>query len=221
MSSTLAQCPARTSHSKEANMTTEESAIHIDPTADVDPTVILRGNITIGAWTTIGPGTVLTGNITIGDHTLVQCNVVIRGNNRIGSYVHIYDLVCIEGGRPARVGGSLASEPDRSIIGDCCWINHGSTMHGSQLGDGAVLGLNVALDYNCRIGKGALITDGSACRVDTVVPENCMAEGVPARIVKTDITDDDRRAVMGLLPDTWVHYAGAQQEQAIRRKKGL
>ena len=48
----------------------------------------------------------------------VRCNVVIRGRNRIGNYVHIYDNVCIEGGRPALVGSSTAEVPDQSIIGD-------------------------------------------------------------------------------------------------------
>ena len=197
-------------------------ALNIHPTVDVHPSAILEGTITIGAFTQIGPGVVITGNVTIGHHTLIQCNTVIRGSNTIGNYVHIYDLVCIEGGRPGqRKGGVTSEEPDRSIIGNECWINHGATMHGSQLGDGAVLDLNACLDYNCRIGKGAIVTNGSACRVNTVIPENCIAEGVPARVVKEGITDDDRRELMGLVPREWLHYAAAQQEERIRRQKRL
>ena len=195
--------------------------LRIDETADVDPSVILQGDITIGKWTKIGPGTVIVGNVTIGHHTLVQCNVVIRGTNVIGDYVHIYDSVCIEGGRPAHVGGSMAETPDRSIIANEAWINHGATMHGSQIGEGGVLCLNASLDYNCRVGSGAIVTNGSACRVGSVVPDNCVAEGVPAQIVRRDITDDDRRELMGLLPRAWVRYAGDRQEEAIRAKKGL
>ncbi len=202
-------------------MAQKQLGVNMDETADVHPSVVLEGNITIGKFTKIGAGTVITGNVTIGHHTLIQCNVVIRGHNTIGNWVHIYDLVCIEGGRPARVGGSAAEEPDRSLIGDECWINHGATMHGSQLGDGAVLDLNACLDYNCRIGKGAIVTNGSACRVNTVVPDNCIAEGVPAGIVKEHITDEDRRQLMGLVPREWVHYAGERQEKQIREKKGL
>lgn len=201
-------------------MPEQEYLINMHETADVDPTVVLRGNVTIGAYTVIGPGTVIVGDVTIGHHSLVQCNVVIRGKNAIGSYVHIYDSVCIEQGRPAKVGGSAAGVPDRSVIEDEAWINHGATMHGSQIGEGAVVGINAALDYDCRIGKGAIVTDGSACSVGTVVPGNCVAEGVPARIVKRDITDEDRIRIMGLVPRQWVHYAGELQEKGIRARSG-
>ncbi len=197
-----------------------ESKITIDPTAEVHPSAILEGNITVGKYTKIDAGTVITGNVTIGDYTRIECNVVIRGNNTIGSWVHIYDLVCIEGGRPAKVGSSTAEVPDRSIIGDYCWINHGATMHGSQLGEGAVLDLNACLDYNCRIGKGAIVTNGSAVRFNTVVPDHCIVEGVPARIVKENITDEDRLQLMGLIPREWVRYAGLQQEKRIKEKLG-
>ena len=73
----------------------------IDATADVHPSVILEGKVTVGAFTKIDAGTIITGNATIGHHTLIRCNVTIRGTNQIGSYTHIYDNVCIEGGRPA------------------------------------------------------------------------------------------------------------------------
>jgi hypothetical protein len=85
--------------------------------------VLLEGRVTVGAYTKIDAGTIITGNVTIGHHTLIRCNVTIRGTNQIGNYTHIYDNVCIEGGRPAKVGGSKAEVPDRSIIGDGCWIN--------------------------------------------------------------------------------------------------
>jgi carbonic anhydrase/acetyltransferase-like protein (isoleucine patch superfamily) len=201
-------------------MADREGNIVIHETADVDASAILRGNITIGAYTYVGPGTVLVGDVTIGHHSLVQCNVVIRGKNTIGNYVHIYDLVCIEQGRPARVGSSTADVPDESVIEDGAWINHGATMHGSRLGAEAAVGLNAALDYNCRVGKGAIVTDGSACYVGAVIPENCIAEGVPARIVKRNITDVDRRRIMGLVPIEWARYAGRLQEEEINRRRG-
>jgi carbonic anhydrase/acetyltransferase-like protein (isoleucine patch superfamily) len=197
----------------------QQNSVIVHPTADVDPSAILRGNVAIGPYTCVGPGAVIVGDVTIGHHSLVQCNVVIRGRNTIGNYVHIYDLVCIEQGRPAKEGSSTAEVPDESVIGDFAWINHGATMHGSRLGEGAVLGLNAALDYDCRIGKGSIVTDGSACYVGTVIPDNCIAEGVPARIVQRDITDDDRRRVMGLVPRAWARYAGDQQERAAKTKR--
>jgi len=196
-----------------------KGTIDIDKAAEVHISVILEGRIKIGAFTTVGAGTVIVGNVTIGHHCNIACNVVIRGNNTIGNWVHIYDQVLIEGGRPGNyTGGVTCKEPDQSIIGDRCWINHGATMHGSQLGDDAVLDLNACLDYNCRIGKGSIVTNGSAVPLDTVIPDNCIVEGVPARIIRENVTDEDRRARMGLLPADWVRYSGEQTEKRIRKK---
>lgn len=195
------------------------SELNIHPTAEIHPTVLLEGKVTVGAYTKIDSGTIITGEVTIGHHTLIRCNVVIRGRNTIGSYTHIYDSVCIEGGRPAQVGSSMAAVPDRSIIGDDCWVNHGVTMHGTQLGDSAAVGLNACCDYNTRLGKGAVLANGSATHHDQVIPENCFAEGVPAQVVQEEITDEDRKRYFGLVPAMWTHYQGDQIEERIRQKQ--
>lgn len=189
----------------------------IDPTAEIHPSVILEGKVAVGAYTKIDAGTIITGNVTIGHHTLIRCNVTIRGTNQIGNYTHIYDNVNIEGGRPAKVGGSRAQEPDRSVIGDGCWINHGATMHGTQVGDGGAVGLNACCDYNTRLGKGAILANGSATHVDQVIPDDSFAEGVPAVVKKTGVTDQDRLDYFGVLPSAWTRYEAANIEARIRR----
>jgi carbonic anhydrase/acetyltransferase-like protein (isoleucine patch superfamily) len=190
----------------------------IDPTADIHPSVILEGRVKVGAYTKIDAGTIITGNVTIGHHTLIRCHVTIRGTNQIGNYTHIYDNVCIEGGRPAKVGGSKAEVPDRSIIGDGCWINHGATMHGTQIADGGAVGLNACCDYNTHIGKGAILADGSATHVDQAIPDNSFAEGVPAVVKKTGLTEQDRQDYFGVLPSAWTRYEAGNIEAGIRRK---
>ncbi|HEC02874.1 MAG TPA: hypothetical protein ENI81_04995 [Phycisphaerales bacterium] len=197
------------------------SDMNIDPTAEIHDSVILEGRVTVGPYTKIDAGTIVTGNVTIGHHTLIRCNVTIRGTNKIGNFTHIYDNVNIEGGRPARVGSSKAQVPDKSIIGDGCWINHGATMHGTQVGDGGALGLNACCDYNTRIGKGAILANGSATCVNQVIPDNCFAQGVPAVIKKGDITDADRLDYFGVLPAAWTRYEARNIEQRIRKTKGL
>ena len=197
-----------------------KKGINVSPTADIHPSVILEGNVTVGEYTKIDAGTVITGNVTIGHHTLIRCNVVIRGRNTIGNYTHIYDSVCIEGGRPAKAGSSLAEVPDRSSIGDNCWINHGATMHGTQIDDGGAIGLNACCDYSTRIGKGAILVNGSATCVGQVIPDNCLAQGVPAQVVQENLTDEDRQAHFGGLPAAWTHYVGVRIEERIRKNRG-
>ena len=194
--------------------------INIDPTAFVHPSVILEGKVAIGPYAYLDAGSILTGDVTVGHHTLVRCNVTIRGRVRIGNYTHIYDNVNIEGGRPAQVGSSKAQVPDQSIIGDGCWINHGATMHGTQVGDGGAIGLNACCDYNTRIGKGAVLANGSATHVDQVISDNCFADGVPAVIKKENITEEDRLDYFGVLPSRWTRYEAQKIEESIRAKKG-
>ncbi len=198
-----------------------KAGMNIHPTADIHSSVILEGRVTVGAYTKIDAGTVVTGTVTIGHHTLVRCNVVIRGNVTIGNYTHIYDSVCIEGGRPAKRGSSLAEEPDRAIIGNECWVNHGATMHGTQLADGAAVGLNTCCDYNTRIGTGAVLANGSATRVNQILPDNCFAEGVPAKVTRENLTDADRQQYFGVLPSAWTHYEGDRIEEHIRKKSAV
>lgn len=193
--------------------------MNIHPTADIHPSVILEGNVTIGQYTRIDAGTVIKGDVTIGHHTLIRCNVTIRGRNVIGNYTHIYDNVCIEGGRPAKVGGSLAKAPDQSIIGNECWVNHGATMHGTQIADRGAVGLNACCDYNTRIGEGAIVANGSATHVGQVVADNTMVQGVPAEVVKENLTDEDRQQYFGVLPAAWTHFEAEQIEKQIREKR--
>lgn len=196
-----------------------ESKLTIDPTADIHPTVILEGNVTVGAYTKIDAGTVISGNVTIGHHSLIRCNVVIRGTNVIGNYTHIYDSVCIEGGRPAKVGTSLAEEPERTVIGDECWINHGATMHGTRIEDQGAVGLNACCDYSTHVGRGAILANGSATRVGQVIPDDAFAEGVPAEVTREDLTDNDRQAYFGVLPRGWTHYEAGRIEAGIEAER--
>jgi carbonic anhydrase/acetyltransferase-like protein (isoleucine patch superfamily) len=161
---------------------------------------MLKGDITIGDGCCIGERSVLCGRITVGSHTRIQIGVVIRGTNAIGSYVNIYDLVNLEGGRPKGYHDS----DDRSVISDYGWVNHGATMHGSQVGRGAAVGINAALDYNTILGDGAILVNGSATTVNTTIPANSIAQGVPAQVVKEGIRDEDRIKLMGLVPSEWV-----------------
>lgn len=175
----------------------------IHPTAQIHPSVIMEGHVQVGAYTRINAGTVLTGDITIGHHTLIQCNVTIRGKVKVGNYTHIYDNVCIEGGRPANLWTTTNDTPDKAIIGDYCWVNHGATMHGTQMADRSAVNLNSACDYNTRLEEGAVLANGSATHVGQVIPANSMAQGVPAVIVKENITDADRAEYFGVVPEVW------------------
>jgi hypothetical protein len=51
-----------------------------------------------------------------------------------------------------------------------------------------------------------------------VIPENCLARGVPGKVFREDLTDDDRIETFGVLPRAWTHYEGDRIEAAIRAR---
>jgi hypothetical protein len=62
------------------------------------------------------------------------------------------------------------------------------------------------------------LANGSATHVGQVIPANCLAQGVPAQVVQENLTDDDRRAIFGLVPREWTHFEGDRQEAAARAR---
>jgi len=183
----------------------------IDETAYVDPSAVLLGNVKIGKWSIVMAGTVIVGDAKIGDYTTIYCNCAIRGGVEIGNYAHIYDNCCLEVGRTG----------DRLTIHDKAWVNHGATLHGSEVGEYAAIGLNASLDYASKVEDGAIVTNGSAVPLGMVVPKNCVASGVPAKIVQRDITEEDRRKILGLSLELWIPIMTYNTKRYIMSKKRL
>lgn len=185
--------------------------ISIHPTTYVHPSAIIEGKkITIGKYNRIGAGTIIEGHdIVIGDFNLFFLNISIRGGYlTFGSYINVFDNANIESGR--------GKDIDRTYIEDECWINHGSVMHGSRIGRGAVIGMNASLNYHTFVGRGAVVMCGSACNVATEVPDNAVFQGVPARLVQSDINDEDRVRLLGLIPQKYIRSHARSNVQLAR-----
>ena len=134
----------------------------IHPTAKIHQSVIIDGNVEIGADTFVGPGTVITatsGRISIGSKTVVMENAIIRSSKHfdclIGDHVLIGPKACITG----------------ATIENACFIATNSTIfHGSHLQSGTVLAVN------------GIIHIGTYCPVDTYIPISHIGFGNPIKI---------------------------------------
>jgi carbonic anhydrase/acetyltransferase-like protein (isoleucine patch superfamily) len=196
--------------------------VKVHETSYVHPSALLEGNVDVGAWSRIEAGVVVVGDVTIGEHVTIYPNCVLRGTIEVGDYSQIYDCVCIEGGRGGPFRKWMASDQDeKTVLGEGAWVNHGASLHGAEVGAYAAIGLNASLNYGCRIGDDAVVTDGSACPLDMVVPANCVAEGVPAEIVRRDISDRDRIEILGLTVREGVPMMVADSDEFIRSAKAF
>ncbi|MCL2320348.1 MAG: hypothetical protein FWC45_09700 [Treponema sp.] len=202
--------------------TTSQKAdgINIDETADIHPNVYMEGEITIGKYVQIEAGVVLLGKITIGDYTVIRCNCSIRGGIKIGKNVQIFEHVNIEGGRGGNyVGSNTCLVDDKAIISDNCMIGAGTVMHGTQIGEGTIIGMRCACDYNTRFGKGAVLANGSGTMFDSIYPDNCFIAGVEGQIISCNISDAERNAYVGYEYKRWLGEMSSKLE--YRYKNGM
>jgi carbonic anhydrase/acetyltransferase-like protein (isoleucine patch superfamily) len=182
------------------------STLHIDPKADIHPTAVLMGTVTVGPYTRIGPKVVIQGDVTIGGHVTINGNAVINSAKlTIGDYVRIDYGARVVDGRPG----------DPLSVGDDVWIGGNATIRGARLEKGSAVGNGAVADFNTHLEPGAILAPGSIAQHDTTIEANALLEGNPAAITKTAATDDDRLRIFGVIPSSYLHEQGDRMAREI------
>lgn len=116
------------------------------------------------------------GNVTFGEKVSVWYGAVIRADVEtivIGDNSNIQDTAVLH-----------ADPGDPTIIGNDVTVGHGAIIHGAIVGDGSLIGMRATvlnkakIGKNCIIGACALVTEGM------IIPDNSLAIGIPAKVVK-------------------------------------
>jgi len=151
---------------------------NIDPSVFVHPTAQLYGRVSIGAESSVWP------------------NVVVRAEShevRIGRYTNIQDMVMIHIGY---------EHP--TVIGDFCSITHHATIHGCQIEDDCLIGINAVVMDGAIIGKGSIVAGGAMIREDSTFDPGSIIAGVPAKkIAERDSARANRQ-------NAWQYHWNAQ-----------
>jgi carbonic anhydrase/acetyltransferase-like protein (isoleucine patch superfamily) len=148
----------------------------IDPTAWIAPGAVLYGRVRVGARSSVWFGCILRGDqewIEVGSETNIQD----------GSILHVE-----HGGYPC-------------ILGNRVSLGHRAIVHGSIVGDGALIGIGATVLSRCLIGEGALIAAGAVVMEGTNVPPHTLWAGCPAKPLR-ELTDPQRER----LALTYRHY---------------
>lgn len=150
----------------------------------------------------IAPGSHIHGQVRLGDLVFVLFGVVIRAELdriEIGAETNIQDnsvLHCDEG--------------VPCLVGERVTIGHSAVVHGSTVGDRALIGMGAMALNRSTIGEGAWLAAGSVLVEDDEVPPWTLAMGVPARPVR-ELTDDEiAQADEGV--DHYVEVAGVYRK---------
>lgn len=147
----------------------------------------------------IAEGAVCLGDVTVGEDASIWFHATVRGDRApvlIGKGSNIQDncVVHVEQSQPV-------------LIGEYVTVGHSAVLHGCTIGDNTLIGMGAILMNGCKIGKNCVIGAGALVTQNTIIPDNSLVLGNPARIkrevTKEEITANIRNAV---------HYVTEAQE---------
>ena len=137
----------------------------------------------------IAPTAVVIGKVKLGKKASVWWHAVLRGDN---------DPITIGEGTNIQDSSVLHADPGFPlVIGDHVTIGHMAMIHGCTIGDGTLIGINAVVlngakvGKNCLIGAKALVTEGME------IPDNSMAVGVPAKVIRQVTPENIERMRLG------------------------
>ena len=142
----------------------------VHPTAFVDESAQVIGDVQIGAESSVWMNAVIRGDVNairIGERTNVQD----------GTVVHVMH----------------STHP--TAVGDDVTIGHGAIVHGCTIGSRVLIGMGAILLNGSTIGEDTIVAAGSLVTEDAVVPPRSLVMGSPAR-VRRALTDDEVRFVL-------------------------
>lgn len=124
------------------------------------------------------------GSVVLEERSSVWFNVVIRGDN---------DLITI--GPESNVQDGSVIHTDAGIkvtLGRGVTVGHKAMLHGCEIGDYSLIGINAVVLNGARIGKHCLIGANTLIPEGMVVPDGSMVIGSPGRI-KKELNDNQKK----------------------------
>jgi carbonic anhydrase/acetyltransferase-like protein (isoleucine patch superfamily) len=152
---------------------------NVDPSAYVDESAQVIGDVEIGAESSI------------------WMNVVIRGDVhriRVGRRTNVQDLTMVHVMR--------GTHP--TTIGDEVTIGHSAVIHGCTIEDRCLIGMGVILLNGCRIGRESIVAAGTLVPERAEIPPGSLVMGSPGKIRRV-LTDQERASIKGYA-DNYVAY---------------
>ncbi|MFQ5508833.1 MAG: gamma carbonic anhydrase family protein [Leptospirillia bacterium] len=141
----------------------------IDPTAYVDESAQVIGDVVIGPESSIWPGVVIRGDVNtirIGARTNVQDNSVLHVTRRTHPLV----------------------------LGDDVTVGHAAILHGCTLANLTFIGMGATVMDGALIGELAMVGARALVTQGREIPPGMLAVGAPAKPVRA-LTDEERAVI--------------------------
>ena len=135
------------------------SRVVLDEPAFIHETARIYGKVFIGKGASVWPYAVMRAEF----HEI-----------RIGARSNIQDFVMVH------VGYSTPT-----VVGEDCSITHHATLHGCEIGDRCLIGINATIMDGAKIGANSIVAGHTIVREGKEYPENSIIAGVPSKLVGT------------------------------------
>lgn len=181
---------------------TVNANLEIHPTASIHPSVIMEGEIQIGANTCIGPNSYLKGPLVIGSNNKIGMQVMIGVDPEHKTKTAVGCVIIGDGNviREFSVIQRGIGDLDTEIQNNCYIMAYAYIAHDCFIASDVILCGRVSLSGHCHVLKGAIMgLSSSAHQFTTVgahafvgmgsvvvkdVPPFCMVAGNPACFAK-------------------------------------
>ncbi|WP_100641411.1 gamma carbonic anhydrase family protein [Marinobacter salexigens] len=139
----------------------------------------------------------VVGNVELHEKSSVWFNAVIRGDNEtitIGPETNIQD------------GSVLHTDPGSPLtLGKGVTVGHKVMLHGCEVGDYSLIGINAVVLNGAKIGKHCLIGANTLVPEGMVIPDGSLVIGAPGKI-KRELTEQQKK-MLELSAAHYVHNA--------------
>jgi len=124
----------------------------------------------------VADNAVVIGSVVLEKNASVWFNCVVRGDS---------DLITIGEGSNVQDGSVLHTDTGYQLrIGKNCTIGHQVMLHGCEIGDNTLIGINSVILNGAKIGKNCLIGANSLIPEGKEIPDGSMVLGSPGKVVR-------------------------------------
>ena len=131
----------------------------IDPSAFIDDSAQVIGDVVIGAESSVWMQTVIRGDVN-------YIRIGARSNVQDGTIVHVQH------------------DTHPTIIGHDVTIGHGAIVHGCTISDRVLVGIGATIMDGCEIGENSIIAGQAFLKEGTIIPPNSIVMGAPGKAVR-------------------------------------
>ncbi len=155
----------------------------------------------------VAPGAIVIGSVVLMHEASVWFNAVVRGDN---------DVITIGARSNVQDGSVLHTDHGVPLtIGSDVTIGHKVMLHGCEIGDGSLIGINSVVLNGARIGRHCLIGANSLIPEGKEIPDFSLVMGSPGKVVRQ--LDESRARALAMSAqhyvENWKRYKRDLQQQ--------